>query len=157
MTWQGGPSNVHAVGEVKSEKELIDEGKESTSIGACDEKAHFLKQIHRNGDSEVEDKNALGIFALNYKYSHTLNHFLFHLPEEIEQASIRVAIIPPPCSSVVTTSETVVEAPKLPNTCGNLHIVSPGSLCREGQYAIMEVELDNNDQWNVKKIENCTL
>ena len=165
--------NLQTSGIIEDNEEEEVEGvtlDKASSVELISELLEEVKKGHeqdedelKNADSarETSDKNrvddgGLGIFALNYKYSHTLNHFLFHIPEELHQANVSVAVIPPPCSSINAEDGTSFEAPKLPSSFGNLHIISPGSL-RRGQYAIMDVILDDDNRWSVTNIENCTL
>ena len=120
------------------------------------------------GDAEA--LRGLGLFALNYKYSHTLNHFLFHMPEELERSQVGVAVVPPPCASEVgaaneneneNESENLLAyapaPPTLPASFGNLHIVSPGSLRRSGTYAVLTVAQNAADAWEVASVVSCSL
>jgi hypothetical protein len=74
-----------------------------------------LRDILRLNSSSPGESNthSTGIFTLLYQFSHTLNHFLFHLTEELEAAGIELCII---CSS------NAEEASRLPSRFGNLQI-----------------------------------
>lgn len=89
---------------------------------------------------------ANGIFVLKYKFAHTLNHFLFHMPESLEAAGINCIVIPP-------SESTVGEGLKLPATFGSFSIVQPGSLRNEGKYSTIRLELVEGS-WNVVSVEN---
>ena len=64
---------------------------------------HIIEQVisecqpQQLSESSLENKKISsnkpqGIFILNYKYTHTLNHFLFHMPELLEDAGVHVCI-----------------------------------------------------------------
>lgn len=82
-----------------------------------------------------------GIFALNYKYLHTLNQFLFFSAESLHKANVILAVIPSKKDSAVT----------LPAEMNGMSIVAPKSLRDEGSYAIVELKCQQN--WSVSKIE----
>jgi hypothetical protein len=85
-----------------------------------------------------------GIFILNYKYSHTINHFLFHMPECLNSAGVSICIIPLP-------SCTVGEALRLSSSFGNLSIVVPPSLKNEGRYCVATLILVDG-KWAIDSI-----
>jgi len=90
------------------------------------------------------------IFTLSYQYAHTLNHFLFHLSEELQRAGVSIAVI---------TSLTSEEATRLPKKFGPLTIIAPGSL-KNGDYCLLDLQLDSSsttERWIVEKIEHCKL
>lgn len=90
------------------------------------------------------------IFALNYQYAHTLNHFLFHLSDELQRAGVNVAII----TSCLTSEETA----RLPKKFGPLAIIAPGSLKGGGDYCLLDLQLDSDSgRWIVDKVEHCKL
>ena len=106
----------------------------------------------------VDHEPSLGLFALNYKFSHTLNHFLFHMPEDLERSRIGVAVVAPPCASDVAGSEdSEFPAPKLPEKFGALNIVSPGSLRRNKTYSVLTVTQNAADAWEVASVVSCSL
>jgi hypothetical protein len=93
-----------------------------------------------------------GIFALSCKYAHTLNHFLFHMPEAIEKAGVKVCIIPPAPDST--------EPARLPKTFGNMTIAALGSLRLKSQYTVLELIKPSGDvkgPWATVRAETCTL
>ena len=101
--------------------------------------------------TEEQTNGHFGIFVLNYKFSHTLNHLLFHLPEKTRQAGISLAIIPPPVTE--HGEEPHPNPVKLPPKVGNLSIISPKSLRQGGHY--LEVVLkreDSNAEWAVREV-----
>jgi hypothetical protein len=88
-----------------------------------------------------------GIFLLNYHYAHTLNQFLFHLNDELENAAISTCII---------TSTSSEDQTRLPAKFGKLSIVSPKGL-RNGFYSILELEKDLNNLWCITVLEEFNL
>jgi hypothetical protein len=84
------------------------------------------------------DIKTTGIFMFNYKYVHTLNHFLFFQSELIHDASIKLAIVPVPLDHEKNSLE-------LPKSYKGLRIVSPKSLRRQGGYSVVEVVRDDSD------------
>lgn len=99
-------------------------------------------------DLSLPDQPVTGIFALLYHFSHTLNHFLFHLNDELESAGIDVCII---CSA---NSD---ELSRLPKKFGNITIVTPGNL-QQGNYTIMDLEFCTlTKKWKPTSVEYATL
>ena len=88
-----------------------------------------------------------GIFVLNYKFAHTLNHFLFHMSYVLEKEGIELAVI---------TSDNLEETSRLPVKFGNLNIVAPKSLRLGGFYSFVEMEFVD-DKWRVQSISSHTL
>jgi hypothetical protein len=105
--------------------------------------------VGMNSSSSGELTNhSTGIFTLLYRFSHTLNHFLFHLTEELEDAGIELCII---CSS------NAEEASRLPSKFGNLQIISPGNL-QLGCYTLVDLEFDTSiKKWKLASVRNETL
>jgi hypothetical protein len=95
-------------------------------------------------EKSLSAKDLMGIFLLNYRFTHTLNHFLFHMPEILDTAGVGMAVI-------LQAANSVGEAPKLPPRFGNLHIISPPSLRLEGKYVDVELELKDG-KWNVSSV-----
>jgi hypothetical protein len=121
------------------------------------------------GAEEVEEKEerdsgpGLGLFCLNYKYAFTLNSFLFHIPEQLQAAGVRVAIISSPhllpsqSAAVGSPGQLSQQRPsRVPVKIGNMHIVQCGSL-RDGAFAVLTVALDEDSQWVVESVEYQTL
>lgn len=98
-----------------------------------------------------ESQDALpltGIFALLYSFSHTLNHFLFHLTNDLDSAGIQLCII---------NSANAEETSRLPKKFGNLSIVVPGNL-QQGFFTLVDLELDNAaKQWKVISVDHQSL
>lgn len=101
---------------------------------------------------------AKGIFVLNYRYTHTLNHFLFHMPELLENAGINICIalsVPAPNNASVSGSDSsgsdrpgAQSAPlHLPARFGSLNIVTPVSLRQTKQYIILNMEQNELSEW----------
>jgi hypothetical protein len=82
-----------------------------------------------------------GIFVLNYLFTHTLNHFLFHMPERLETNSISICIV-----------STNQEKLKLPSSLGPLTILTTHRLKTEKKYAIIDLKSINGN-WVV--LECC--
>lgn len=99
-------------------------------------------------DSSTGSSASDGIFILNYKYTHTLSHFLFHMPELLQRAGLMLCIVP-------TLSE---ESQRLPASFGSMTIVVPKSLRYGGHYCIVNLQLqDDSNRWMVDSVENHTL
>lgn len=89
-----------------------------------------------------------GIFTLVYHFSHTLNHFLFHMSEELEEAAIVLCII---------SSTNAEETSRLPTKFGNLTIVVPGNL-HSGNYTLVDMEFNiTTNRWEVANVDHQTL
>jgi len=120
-----------------------------------------LEELLSNAASEARTREdgsgdggdaSTGIIALSYKYAHTLNHFLFHMPEAIEKAGVKVCIIPPAPDST--------EPARLPKTFGNMTIAALGSLRAKSQYTVLELIKPSGDAkgpWTTVRAETCTL
>ena len=87
----------------------------------------------------------LGLFAFNYKYAHTLNHFLFHMPETLAAASVKLCLLPP--------SAETGEPARLPKTFGSLSIAALGSLRQRGCYSVVELARGEGGAWAPQAIE----
>jgi hypothetical protein len=86
-----------------------------------------------------------GVFVFNYHYAHTLNHFLFHMTEELEQANIDLCII----SSTKDNSAT-----RLPKKFGKMHIAVPQSLRCGGHYTVIDMAYSETEaRWTTQSIE----
>lgn len=77
------------------------------------------------------DKKITGIFALNYKFAHTLNHFLFHMADDLEKAGVKICILPPELNTP--------EPARLPSKFGGLAIAALGSLRLKGYYTVLDL------------------
>lgn len=82
-----------------------------------------------------------GIFMFDYKFTHTLSHFLFHMVEGLEGAGVNLCVIPP----------NGEDSKRLPKKLGNLHILVPPSLRVEGGYCTVEMARDGA-KWVVQSI-----
>lgn len=88
-----------------------------------------------------------GIFVLLYHFSHTLNHFLFHLSDELDAAGVDLCII-------ASDNE---EVSRLPKKFGKLSIASPGNL-QQGRFTEVElVKSSETGRWATISIESITL
>lgn len=87
---------------------------------------------------------SFGIFALSCKYSHTLNQFLFHMPEDLKSSGIKLCLI-------ATEGD---EASRLPSKFGGLSIVGLKSLRDGGHYVVVDLQRNNESGvWSVVKQE----
>lgn len=100
-----------------------------------------------NMDNKVNNiSNKTGIFILNYKYSHTLNHVLFHMPEILSDNNINICVIP----------SNTEESKRLPQKLGKLNLIVLKSLKDGNNYTILNLVYENLN-WNVLSIENCVI
>lgn len=104
------------------------------------------------------------IFILNYHFSHTLNHFLFHMTSQLAEANIHLAIITSSQSTTTTTNSIqpsahiTNELDRLPSKFGNLNILVPKSLRRHGYYSIVDIAYDDiKMSWSNIQIQTLCL
>lgn len=91
-----------------------------------------------------------GIFLFNYKYIHTLNHFLFFQYELMQNARVKLAVIP-----IVDDESNKLSMPK---SYKGLQIASPKSLRQLGGYTIVDMEHNSSDgSWNVTAVTDLWL
>ena len=90
------------------------------------------------------------IFLLNYKYPHTLNHFLFHSTRLLKEAAVSFCIIP----------RTRDDDLNLPSELGQLNIIAPLRM-KLGYYTVIELtsqeQLDDQYQWILTSKNNYQL
>jgi hypothetical protein len=140
--------------EDKETHEYSDDEYDGVEVKSGASSIAVIEQIIKEGHSneiaarEIENKslssdNLTGIFMLNYRFAHTLNHFLFHMPEILNKAGICIAVIP--------HFSTSGEAPRLPERFGNLTLITPPSLRLEGKHVELELELQDG-KWNVASV-----
>ena len=100
----------------------------------------LLTPERKSGDEFIQTSS--GIFIFRYKYTHSLNKFLFY-PETINTGSINLLIVP-------STSE---ESSRLPSTYCNFSIVVPKSFNTTGSYytACMSCA-QSSSSWSVSKM-----
>lgn len=112
-----------------------------------------------------------GIFILNYKYLHTLNHFLFFQNDLLQSSKIKLAIIlsppisssssssSPPSSSFSDTQQDNNQKDssiKLPTQLRGLTIVSPPSLRLTSKYNVVILN-KINENWEVMEVIDCSI
>lgn len=119
----------HVDRSAESDDELENVGVSSGQSGS------IIQEMLRNStpsslDSPVEDI-ATGIFALNYRYAHTLNQLLFHMSGELESAKVCLCVI---------SSTHCSETDRLPTKFGKLHIAAVRSLRQGGHYTVVDIE-----------------
>lgn len=98
-----------------------------------------------------------GIFLFNYKYVHTLNHFLSYQHDLVSRAAVKLAVIPivPINDDKNTLSGNTL---RLPASYGGLKIASPKSLRKVGGYTVVEMVRNVSDGlWHVSEVSDCWL
>ena len=104
----------------------------------------------KTASSSKPPADDMGIFIFNYKFAHTLNHFLFHMPEAVAAAGIKLCILPPSSDSG--------EPARLPKAFGQLSIAALGSLRRTRSYTVVDlVRREEKAGGWVQTIETRTL
>lgn len=123
-------------------------------------------KLKMSGENTIDNNMMSNIFILNYHYSHTLNHFLFHMTSQLEEANIHLAII---TSVQATSSQSTTnsnqplipitnELDRLPSKFGNLNILVPKSLRRHGYYSIVDIAYDDlKMSWSNIQIQTLCL
>lgn len=104
----------------------------------------------RNGEV-LNNKEETGIFAFNYKYSHSLNELLFYQLDELYASGVQLCII---VSCDVSNSETMIPPTKL----GNMPLLSPKSLRNGGHYSTVKLKFDSaTSRWVPTEIRSDIL
>ncbi len=99
-------------------------------------------------DQASVSSGSSGMFALSYKYSHTLNQLLFHMTASLEAAGINLCII----------SSDQEEATRLPTKFGGLWLAAAKSLRVGGHYMVVEMERDSaTRRWSPSSINTHNL
>lgn len=131
-----------------------DDELENVSV-ASGQSGSIIQEMLRNSSSaesgnEVSTEDiATGIFALNYRYAHTLNQLLFHMSADLDKAKVGLCVI---------TSAQCPETERLPAKFGKLHIAAAKSLRRGGHYTVVDIEYNAESQlWDNISIEQCVL
>ena len=132
--------NVEIVSGVSTSliRSMLSKGKESLPSNVTD--IYSVQTAISESQYPVET----GIFLLNYRYAHTLNQFLFHMNDEIEQANVELAII---------ISTATSDIARLPKKFGKLSIVAPKSL-KHGYYTTVEMSRGADGKWSTTAIEH---
>lgn len=144
----GLPEDVDRSAESDEELDGVDVQSTASSI-------QVIEELLEKGTSLNNGKPSTGIFAFNYKYTHTLNQVLFHMPNMTGKAGVKLMVMPP---LVQQESDDAPSAPRLPAKLGPLSIASPGSLRLGGNYCTVSLVRDlTKSGWNVDAIENFTL
>jgi len=134
------PRNIYAVPVSGEDNQLAESVFIRTAAGG--ETAN-PRTVEDEFDEDLLSMQQLGMFALNYKFSHTLNHFLFHTPEKLAACRVKLAIIAHP-----------VDLPNpvnLPAKIGALNICNPGSLRMNGDYSVVSLhQNDENGSWEIE-------
>jgi len=143
------PRNVDRSAE--SDDELENVGVASGQSGS------IIQEMLRNSSPSATEPSteapmediATGIFALNYRYAHTLNQLLFHMSADLDQAKVGLCVI---------TSAQCPETERLPTKFGRLHIAAAKSLRRGGHNTVVDIE--NNEEsklWDIISIDQRVL
>lgn len=136
------PRNVDRSAE--SDDELENVGVASGQSGS------IIQEMLRNSSPEAPMEDiATGIFALNYRYAHTLNQLLFHMSADLDEAKVGLCVI---------TSAQCPETERLPTKFGKLHIAAAKSLRRGGHYTVVNIEYNEESKlWDNISIEQRVL
>lgn len=100
----------------------------------------------------LDSNQTSGIFILNYKFLHTLNHFLFFTNEALHQSGVSLIIIP----------SKIIGNINLTNHFQTITIIQPKRLV-DGYYCVVELDKDvapenkSSRKWNVGRVENCII
>ena len=130
----------------------------ASAIHALMDSLHSETAVFENEDSKSSSSSSSNtIFLLHYKYSITLNQFLFHMPEKI--GGIALSIIPQ------QQQENSSPSIDLPTSFGkNMTIVAPKSLRKDGHYYIIFIELQQSSaeterepSWHVSQVDEFVL
>lgn len=132
-----------------------------------------------------DPSSANGIFMLNYKYLHTLNHFLFFQYDLLHSVNIKLLIIPTPSIHSQSSSSQSLNSPSydeqqsnnssssssssshlnneekkneiiLPKQFRGITIVSPASLRLTGGYSVVTLTKILNS-WEVEEVKECNV
>lgn len=96
------------------------------------------------GGASNKANQPTGLFVLSYKFAHTLNQFLFHIPDQLEASGTDIIIVNSPDAG---------NSPKFPSKLGKLSIISPGSLRRDNQYSTLELVFhEATNKWIVSNV-----
>lgn len=86
-----------------------------------------------------------GIFILNYAFAHTLNQFLFHKTDVLNNAGISICVVP---------SKGDIQS--LPAKIGDLNIISVPSLRQDRRYVVANLSFEGGT-WGLQSFECETL
>jgi len=137
------PASVDRTAESDDELESV-EIKSGLSISIINE---ILTSSSTSGTDSKD--NGSGIFVLNYKFSHTLNQFLFHMSDVLEKKGVDLAVI---------TSSNPEETSRLPLKFGSLSIAAPKSLRHGGFYTSVQMDYDgDHSMWRSTSITTESL
>lgn len=117
--------------EARDEPEQKGDGNATTSPLQVEAKSSSAIQ---KSQLQAGTETGFGIFILAYKFTHTLSHILFHMPEVLDDAGVKLCIIP-------SSSE---DARRLPSRFGKLDLLVPLSLRKTGAYSIVEIAREEN-------------
>jgi len=120
------------------EYEAKDEVEVKSSTSSIESIEAVLNTSGNNNHGQEE-----GIFVLKYKFAHTLNHFLFHMSDQVRESGVQFCIIPP-----VLNEDSVA----LPQQWGQMKIIVPSSLRLHNKYKILEFS-QNSGSWSLDKVE----
>jgi hypothetical protein len=141
------PNDIDRSPESDDELDNVEVISSTTSIDIINEICTNSNFGEENNDNKVNNiSKKTGIFILNYKYSHTLNHVLFHIPEVLNDSNINICVIP----------SNTEESKRLPSKLGKLNLIVLKSLKNGGNYTILNL-VNKNLSWNVLNIENCVI
>ncbi len=122
-----------------------DEELEGVTVNSGTSSSMIEDMVLSVGSTEACSDRPTGIFALNYRNSHTLNHMLFNMPMALSASCIELCIV----------SSDSEECSRLPSKLGKLSIAALKSLRIGGYYTIVELQRsdsENGDRWHTTSI-----
>ena len=144
---RGVPDDFDRSEESDEELEDVEVKSGASSIKVMKE---ILGGINDGEKSENETEKVdtdSGIFLFSYKFTHTLNHFLFHMGDDIVKSKVNIVIIPP----------STEDALRLPPVFGPLKIIVPKSLRDGGNYCTFKMNQTEKLDWIASEIEHHVL
>jgi hypothetical protein len=139
---KSGISSINIIKEIL----LCEEDKNEEDPESEVKKMRCSSPIPNQTDGEKDADITGGVFLFNYKFTHTLNHLLFHLKDALMNAKVNLCIIPP----------ITQDALRLPATYGDMQILVPKSLVNGGNYSTVSMVKDEKFEWKAK-VENFLL
>jgi hypothetical protein len=138
----------------RSEKSMVPiqkDGEDETDASMEIMSGASLEHIQNliNSVQEIEkNESRLGMLAVRYEYSHTLNHLLFHMSEDLAKANIRVLIV---------SSSNDQELSRLPKKIGSSSLIGVKSLQKD-HYSVLQLKFNiESESWEIDSVQNHQL
>ena len=138
---------TRGVPEDQDRSEESDEELEDVKVESGASSIKVMKEILGCVEGEDTVSTETGIFLFSYKFIHTLNHFLFHMGDEVKRANVNLCVIPP----------ITEEASRLPAKFGGLNIIVPKSLKNGGNYTTVRLKEAEGAGWQACDIAHHAL